>query len=106
MEPSAIAEASAGVALLGAVAWDEMPAADLPGVMVELERMRARLDAARIEVAGLLEHSGAAGDVGWASTKDFLTAVSGGRHGAGGGLLRLAAGLEGLPEVRAALAAG
>ena len=106
MTPPAITEASAGLALLGAFAWDEMPAAELPDVMVELERMRAQLDAARIEVASRLEQSGVVGDLGWASTKDFLTAVSGGRQGAGGGLLRLAAGLEGLPEVRSALTEG
>ncbi|HEU5038885.1 MAG TPA: DUF222 domain-containing protein [Nocardioides sp.] len=103
---AAIATAREGVAVLGAVDWDEVPSAELPAAMVELERMRARLDAARVEVAGRLEHTGAAGEVGWASTKDFLTTVSGGRKGAGGGLLRLAAGLEALPEVRRALAEG
>ncbi|GAA1139748.1 DUF222 domain-containing protein [Nocardioides aquiterrae] len=104
--PSAVADARHSLRALGAVAWEHVPPAELPGVMVELERMRAQLDAARVDVAGLLEQSGAANDVGWASTKDFLTAVAGGRKGAGGGLLRLAAGLEGLPEVRAALREG
>lgn len=103
---SAVADARDALRALGAVAWEDVPPAELPAVMVELERMRAHLDAARVEVAGLLEHSGAAGDVGWASTKDFLTAVAGGRKGAGGGLVRLAAGLEGLPEVRSALREG
>lgn len=104
--PAAIAVARDAVGAIGAEDWDQVPPAELPGVMVELERMRAQLDAARVEVAGRLEQSGAVGDGGWASTKDFLTAAAGGRKGAGGGLLRLAAGLEGLPEVRAALRDG
>lgn len=103
---SEIAEARAAVAALASVDWEEVSPAELLGVMVELERMRAQLDASRIDVAGRLEQSGAATEVGWASAKDFLTAVSGGRKGAGGGLLRLAAGLEGLPEVRSALEDG
>lgn len=104
--PSAIDTAAEAVARLGETAWDEVPVEELPGVMIELERIRARLDAARLEVAGRLEHTGAATTMGWASTKDFLTAVSGGRKGAGGGLVRLAEALRELPETRQGLADG
>ena len=103
---TAIDMAGEAVARLGETAWAEVPADELPGVMVELERFRARLDAARLEVADRLEQTEAATTVGWASTKDFLTAISGGRKGAGGGLLRLAAALRDLPATRQALADG
>ncbi len=44
--------------------------------------------------------------IGWASTKDFLTHVTGGRKGTGASLVRVAQHTADLPEVRAALAAG
>ncbi|WP_395658440.1 DUF222 domain-containing protein [Nocardioides sp.] len=103
---TAVEGVGAAVAALVGVDWDEVPAGELPGVMVELERVRARLDAARLEVADRLETSGATVGLGWASTKDFLTTVSGGRKGAGGGLLRVAAALRDLPDVRDGLADG
>ena len=107
MDPlAAIDTAREGVASLAAADWDAVPPAELPAVMVELERVRAQLDAVRLEVADRLEQTGAAAEVGWASTKDFLTTVCGGRKGTGGGLLRLAAGLRDLPGVRDALDEG
>ena len=106
MSSTAIAAATAGIAALGAVDWDDVQPAELPAIMQELERMRTRLDGVRLEVAGRLEETGAAAEQGWASTKDFLTAVSGGRKGAGGGLVRLAAGLRDLDGVRDGLADG
>ena len=102
----ALHAADEAVVRLGDVSWDEVPAEDLPTAMVELERIRVRLDAVRLTVADRLEQTDAATTVGWASTKDFLTAITGGRKGAGGGLLRLAEGLRDLPEVRQGLADG
>ncbi|WP_395659780.1 DUF222 domain-containing protein [Nocardioides sp.] len=103
---AAIDAARRGVGSLLAVDWDDVPPAELPAAMVELERVRAQLDAVRLEVADRLEHTGAAGEVAWASTKDFLTTVAGGRKGTGGGMLRLAAGLRDLPDVRQGLVEG
>jgi hypothetical protein len=103
---AALRTADEAVARLGETSWEDVPAEDLPGVMIELERIRARLDATRLDVAERLERTDAATTVGWASTKDFLTAVSGGRKGAGGGMLRLAAGLREQPGTRQGLADG
>jgi len=94
------------VALLGAETWDDVPIEELAGVMVELEQIRTRLDAVRVEVADRVARTDAATSVGWASAKDFLTAVSGGRKGAGGGLLRLAEGLRELAATRQSVAEG
>lgn len=102
----ALGTTRAGLLDLHAVAWDEVDPEDLPDVAVELERLRSQLDAARLRVADLLEQTGAVGERGWASTKDFLTAAAGGRKGTGGGMLRLAERLRDLPSVQAALADG
>lgn len=103
---TALRTADEAVVRLGEMEWDDVPVAELPHLMVELERIRARLDAVRLEVADRVERTGAATTVGWASTKDFLTAISGGRKGSGGGLLRLAETLRDLPGTRQALADG
>ena len=57
-------------------------------------------------MAERLEETRGAEAIGWASTKDFLTHVTGGRKGAGAGLVRVAQHTADLPEVRAALTAG
>ena len=91
---------------LAGVAWRDVPDEELVATMVELERVQALLDHARLEVARLLDETDAAAPYGWASAKDFLTAVAGGRKGAGSGLVRLAARLEDLPATREAMAQG
>ncbi|WP_028637473.1 HNH endonuclease signature motif containing protein [Nocardioides sp. URHA0032] len=103
---TAIATADEAVARLSEIRWDEVPVEDLPAAVVELERVQARLDAAKLKAAERLERTEAAATVGWASTKDFLTAVSGGRKGAGGGVLRLVAALRELPRTQRGLADG
>ncbi|XBB66521.1 DUF222 domain-containing protein [Nocardioides sp. WV_118_6] len=75
-------------------------------VAAEIARAKALLDAALIEVTARLEATGAVQVQGWASTKDYLTHVLGGHQGSGGGLVRAAAQLRDLPQVRAALRAG
>ncbi|PVG81832.1 hypothetical protein DDE18_17600 [Nocardioides gansuensis] len=74
--------------------------------MVLLEQAQRRLDSVRLAVAEQLEATDAAAAHGWASAKDFLTHVAGGRKGHGGGLLRLAGRLRALEPTRTALAAG
>jgi hypothetical protein len=73
---------------------------------VALSRLKAVVDGALVDIAERLESTGAAEAIGWASTKDFLTHVLGGRKGAGGGIVRVAERTRDLPAVRAALTAG
>lgn len=94
------------VAALASGGLDDVPDGDLPDVAATLAGARARLDAAIVEVTGRLVESGAAERRGWSSAKDFLTHVTGGLKGAGGGLVRASEQLRGLPAVTAALKDG
>lgn len=107
--PAALDTATSAVqacADLAGVEWDAAPDADLPGAAVAIAQIRALADAALVDVAARLEATGAADALGWASTKDFLTHVLGGRKGAGASYVRVAVQTGDLPEVRAAMAAG
>jgi hypothetical protein len=64
------------------------------------------VDGALVAVAERLEETGAADAIGWASAKDFLTHVLGGRKGAGTAYVRVADKTRDLPAVRNALTAG
>ncbi len=79
---------------------------DLPEASVALGRLKAVVDGALVAVAERLEETRSAEAIGWASTKDFLTHVTGGRKGTGASLVRVAKHTADLPEVRAALTAG
>ena len=57
-------------------------------------------------MAERLEETRGAEAIGWASTKDFLTHLTGGRKGCGACLVRVAQHTAALPEVRQALTAG
>lgn len=98
-----VVDAAAGLA---GIDWGEASGADLMAAAEELARAKAMIEAAQIACAERLEQTGAAEALGWASVKDYLTHVSGGHKGTGGGLLRAAQRTRDLPEVRAALAAG
>ena len=103
---SALAGAAQAAAQLADVGWDDLPAEDLPAAAATLARARAVLDAALVSVAGRLEKTDAAAEAGWASGKDFLTHLTGGRKGAGAGLLRVAGRTADLPVVWEAFAVG
>lgn len=98
--------ASAAADALADVEWADVAEADLVATMTELERAQRLLDHAKLEIARRLEATDAAAADGWATAKDFLTAVAGGHKGAGNGTVRLARRLEDLPATRAAMAAG
>ena len=103
----AAATAVRGAQELASVDWEQVGDAGLVEAAVELGRLRAVLDGALVSVAARLEATGAAEEVGWASTRDFLTHVLGGRKGAGGGILSGSPSAPpSLPAVRNALAAG
>ncbi|WP_322937025.1 HNH endonuclease signature motif containing protein [Nocardioides bizhenqiangii] len=103
---TATAAALEGAAGLRGADWDDLDGPDVLEAAVRLGRLKALVDGALVAVAERLEDTGAADAVGWASAKDFLTQVTGGRKGAGGGLVRVAQRTAELPAVRAALAAG
>ncbi|HWJ81450.1 MAG TPA: DUF222 domain-containing protein, partial [Nocardioides sp.] len=94
------------VAGLAGVEWDAVEGTDLVEATVAVARVKALAEAALVAVAERLEATGASDELGWASAKDFLTHVTGGRKGAGSTYVRVARQTADLPEVRSAMAAG
>jgi len=104
MSPTANAEAA--TAALTGVDWAAVGGGDLLEASVALGRLKAVVDGALVWVAERLEETRGAEAIGWASTKDFLTHLTGARKGAGACLVRVAKHTADLPEVRQALTAG
>lgn len=107
--PGALEQATAVAARaaeLAQVSWGEVPREDAPDVARAIASARSLLDAALLGVAERIEATDALRELGWASTKDFLTHLLGGHKGAGGGLVRAAEQLRDLPAVREALETG
>ena len=80
-----------------------------PDVVAGVEAIVAAcsfLDAALLRGIERLEATDAVRGLGWASVKDFLTHLTGGHRGTGGGLVRAVEQLRDLPEVQAALESG
>ncbi|WP_158296455.1 hypothetical protein, partial [Nocardioides albidus] len=91
---------------LAGSAWDDL---DGPATVAGVEAVvaaRALLDAALLRGIDRLEATDALRPLGWASTKDFLTHLTGGHKGTGGGLVRTVEQLRDLPEVQTALDTG
>lgn len=86
--------------------WGQVEEADALEVTAVIATARALLDASLLRAAEQVEVTGAAIGAGWAGTKDFVTHVTGGHKGSGGGLMRAAEKLSGLPRVREALDSG
>ncbi|HYG94969.1 MAG TPA: DUF222 domain-containing protein [Nocardioides sp.] len=101
-----IGTAVESAAQLAQVSWSGLEDGEALAAAVELGRLRSVIDGALVGVGERLEATGATGAAGWASTKDFLTHVLGGRKGAGASVLRVAKQTAEHPEVRTALAAG
>ncbi len=106
--PVVVLEAvTAAVAGLGDTWWAARTPGELVGVVTGCERLRSVLDAVELAVVAEVEATGAAAHLGWASTKDFVTAVAGQRRGYGPRLVRLATALStDRAATGAALAAG
>lgn len=90
--------------------WAARSGPELVATVEAVARLRAKLDGLELAVAAELE-GGAAGqqalkDDGWASVRDFLTHVAGGRRRSGPATARLGGQLRGLPAVSEALADG
>jgi len=67
---------------------------ELAETVAVIEELKASLDALELKVVAQLEATGALRALGWASTKDFCTAVSGGHRGSGSALVHLAEDLQ------------
>ncbi len=87
--------------------WAARSPQELLDTVAATERLRSGLDAVQLHVVEEVDARSAAQVAGWASTKDYLTAVTGGRTGAGRRLLGLARAVGGdRGATGAALAAG
>ncbi len=96
MSPTTELETAA--AALAGVAWAAVGGTDLLEASVALGRLKAVVDGALVAVAERLEETRSAEAIGWASTKDFLTHVTGGRKGTGASLVRVAQHTADLPR--------
>lgn len=70
--------------------WAARPAAELTGTVTAIEALKSTLEALELDVIAELEVTDRVKHEGWASTRDFVTAVTGGHHGTGPRLVRLA----------------
>lgn len=90
-----LAAAGEAVRDLKDVMWAAKSPEELLAANAEIERLRSVLAGIQAQVCVEVESTAAAKQDGWASTKDYLTSVSGGRHGTGGRIMRTARGLTG-----------
>ena len=81
---------TAAVADLGATLWAARSPGELLDTVRAVERLRSVLDSVELGVVAEVDATSAAASEGWASTKDFLTAVTGGPKGSGRRLVGLA----------------
>jgi hypothetical protein len=82
------------VADLGEVLWAARPPGELLETVRQMERLRSALDAVQLKVVAEIAATDAVRAEGWGSTKDFLTATTGGRKGAGTATVSLAAAVS------------
>ena len=102
-----VAAVTGAVAGLGQTLWAARAGAELVDMVRALERLRSVLDAVELGVIAEVHATGAAAGAGWASTRDFVTAVTGGRKGEGRRLVALATAVTGERSATgAALGAG
>ncbi|MBM7517934.1 HNH endonuclease signature motif containing protein [Nocardioides nitrophenolicus] len=86
--------------------WHELEGLDAVNVVESITAARSFLDAALLRGIERLEATDAVRELGWASVKDYLTHLTGGHKGSGGGLVRAVEQLRDLPEVQTALETG
>ncbi len=107
--PAALDTATAVVnaaADLAHTPWEQVTGPDAIALAEALCTSRSLLDAALLRSIDRLEETDALRKHGWATVKDFLTHLTGGHKGTGGGLVRAAAQLRDLPHIRTALEDG
>lgn len=89
--------------------WPEVDGGEVVEAAAAVAAAGGLIDAAMVAIAGRLGEADTMrvlDTLGWASVKDFLTHLTGGRRGTGGGLVRAAEQLRDLPEVQTALEDG
>ena len=86
--------------------WREVSGPEALGLVEVVVATQGLLDASLLRVADRIESTSALHGTGWATVKDYLTHLTGGRHGTGGGLVRTMEKLRSLPEIQAALEDG
>ena len=84
--------------------WAARPAEELADTVVAIEALKSTLESVELDVVAELEATGGVQAAGWASTRDFVTAVAGGHHGTGPKVVRLAEDLA--ADLFAPVAAG
>ncbi len=84
--------------------WAARPAQELTDTVTSIEALKSTLEVMQLQVIAELEATGGVRDEGWASARDFVTAVTGGHHGTGPRLVRLAEDLA--TDLFAPVAAG
>jgi hypothetical protein len=77
------------------IVWEHRPPAVMLAMVRSLERLRSVLDGIELSVVAGIESTQAAATDGWASTKDFVTAATGGPKGSGRRVVNLAHALAG-----------
>jgi len=78
------------MAELGELLWAAKPPMQLLETVAGIEKLRSLMDAVELKVIEEIEATDAAKVDGWASTKDFVTAITGGHRGSGASAVRLA----------------
>ncbi len=74
--------------------WAARSADELMDTVAAIEALKSILDGLELGVVRELEATGAVKPLGWASTQDFVTAITGGHKGTGPAVVRLAAAVD------------
>lgn len=69
--------------------WAARPAGELTDTVAAIESLKSTLDGLELDVVAELEATNGVREEGWASTRDFVTAVGGGHLGSGPQMVRL-----------------
>ena len=88
--PGALEAMRRQVRELSETLWAARPSRELTDTVTSIEALKSTLEAMELDVIAELEETGAVREEGWASTRDFVTAVTGGHHATGPKLVRLA----------------
>ncbi|MCR1782484.1 HNH endonuclease [Nocardioides carbamazepini] len=91
---------------LAQTSWADLSGPETLEIAAAVATARGLVDAALVGIAGRLDGDNVLLETGWASAKDYLTHLLGAHKGVGGGLVRAAERLAGLPTVRDALEDG
>ncbi|GAA1539445.1 HNH endonuclease signature motif containing protein [Nocardioides humi] len=86
--------------------WERVDGPEAVEIARVVATARGLLDAVLLRTVDRIETTHVLDQLGWASTKDFLTHLTGGHKGTGGGLVRAVAQLRELPAVQTALEDG